>query len=494
MPFTSFGNDVFISYAQVDNLEEPRIDGSRWVTNLRDALQKGLDERLGGVGVAQIWMDLQAVQGNDLVTPEIRTAAMSSAALVVVLTTNSCDRPWCRQEREHFVAAASSLAALAGRIFVVLPHELPMERWPEAFRDRIGYKFYLKSSDGEIVRLGWPKPTVEQKEYFAVLEKLRRELAEQLRKMRGAAGSSGGKGDSGTGGGPGRSNGHVDTVAGATSQEKVFLAEVVSDLEQDRDRLAEALRGAGYAILPDRFYSRAPDEFREQMAHDLPGCVLYLHLLGSRSTRAGDNLTYDGLQAATARAAFADRADRLVFWRSPAVEIDKAKFEDHGQLLKDPQTKVMDLEELKSCTLTLLQRFRDRVQRPPDSNRLVLINAAREDQVLAERLAREATRSDLDSDVIWEDKSVVDVARASDEVSGLMVVYGKNHDDWVSDQVRKMRSLVLERKTNAPRCAVYVGPPEDRNLLCQFRQLVRISDQPALARFLADVAGKGARP
>jgi hypothetical protein len=483
-----FANDLFISYAQIDNRPEPGIDDSCWITHLRNGLQTGLDQRLGRTGMAKIWMDMQGLQGNASVTPAIHQAITSTAVLVIVLSQGSLSSPWCREEWTLFEQAAGGPEQMAGRVFIVLPDELSMDAWPASLQDRIGYRFYTKSPDGEIVNLGKPKPTVEQQDYFLELSKLRKQLADQLKKM-GAQTPAPEKSSVVFTPQP-KAMGSVAPAPAADN--RVFLANVSGDLDDDRYRLEQALKNAGYQVMPEGFYPREPGQFRAKMTADLAGCSLYVQLLGPFASRAGETQTYEGLQAEVAQSVFAKDADKMLLWRNPTVDPTRAKFADHLALLQSPAIQVMDLEELKTIVLTRLKRQRDKVERSADDvNRMLLINAIKQDRELAEQLTSELEGAELDFDVIFEDQSVVDVAKATPDVHGLMVVFGNNGGDWASDQIRKMRSLVLEKKAAAPRCAVYVSPPEDRKLLVNFRQLVHIKSKDDLKQFLNAIRAGG---
>jgi hypothetical protein len=485
-----FANDLFISYAKIDNRPESGIDDSCWITHLRNGLQVGLDQRLGRTGMAKIWMDMQGLQGNASVTPEIHNAISSTAVLVIVLSEGSLSSTWCREEWRLFEQAAGGAEQMAGRVFIVLPDELSMDAWPPSLQDRIGYRFYTKGPDGEIVNLGKPKPVVEQQEYFLELSKLRKQLADQLKKMTAQKPS------------PQKSSAIFTpqikktgpAIEAAAPGDRVFLANVSGDLEDERYRLEQALKNAGYTVLPEGFYPRERDSFRAKMAADLASCSLYVQLLGPFASRAGETQTYEGLQAEVAQSLFAKDAEKMLLWRNPAVDPSKAKFADHRALLQSPAIQVMDLEELKTIVLTRLKRQRDKVERSSDDvNRMLLINAIKQDRELAEQLTGELEGAELDFDVIFEDQSVVDVAKATPDVHGLMVVFGNNGGDWASDQIRKMRSLVLEKKAAAPRCAVYMSPPADRKLLVNFRQLVHIKSKEDLKQFLDAIRVGGTR-
>jgi hypothetical protein len=458
-----FKYDVFVSYAQVNNEPVPGIEGSCWVSNLVALLRTLVDERLGRRGETKIWIDEQRLEGNSSVTPEIQEAVASSATLLVVLSNGYLASQWCRQEWECFVKAAGSTKNLAGRLFIVLPDELPLERWPKAFQDRLGYKFYSRTDQSDIIQLGKPKPMAEQGEYYRQLDKLRRQLAEQLQKG-------------------------VEPPPPGPPSKIVYVAEVSSDLEDMRDQLVESLKNAKYSILPDRFYSRDPEQYRAEVGPDLLKCVLYVQMLGPRAIRADDTQTYEGLQAEQARATLKD-SRKTIFWRSPDTEPSKAKNADHRALLENPLMMVTDFEEFKQTVLTSLRRLGDDDEdEPSDDNRMLLVNTVQEDKDLAEQLLDDVEKRKLDYRIIYEDKSLIDAAKEK-KVVGLMVVYGRSHDDWVNDQVFKMRSLVLEKKAAAPKCAVYISPPENRRLLCYFRQLVRIDSKQAFEQYLSAVAG-----
>ena len=111
-----FDQDIFISYAQVDN--EPLNFNDRevrWVSHLKEQLQKRVDQKLGRKGASKIWMDLDDLAGNESVTPAIDSAIHKTAALVVVLSDGYLRSMWCQQEIRTFVEL--SMLTLDGQSF-----------------------------------------------------------------------------------------------------------------------------------------------------------------------------------------------------------------------------------------------------------------------------------------------------------------------------------------------------------------------------------------
>ena len=68
------------------------------------------------------------------------------------------------------------------------------------------------------------------------------------------------------------------------------------------------------------------------------------------------------------------------------------------------------------------------------------------------------------------------------------------HQQWVQQQVRQCRRIVLDKKHQAPECAVFVGPPQDKApLRCRPPRFTVIEDQDQaqLENFLVTVRQRG---
>lgn len=180
MPYVAAGqNDVFVSYAQVDDKPVPGM-GSGWVCTLVDTLKVYLDKQLGRAGLPAVWRDLQ-LSGNAPLTPEIFAAVRGSATLLIILSEGYLASPWCCKELEAFLSIAGHASR---RVFVVEAMPIDHSRKPEGLRDLIGYPFWVRDrTDGPARTLGVPAPTLSEPDYYHRLNKLAVEMATELRRL-----------------------------------------------------------------------------------------------------------------------------------------------------------------------------------------------------------------------------------------------------------------------------------------------------------------------
>ena len=98
----SFENDIFISYAHIDN--EPLTKGQEgWISDFHRALEKRLAQLRGEK--PKIWRDLK-LQGNDYFGDTIVEQFPKVALLVSVLSPRYVQSDWCVKELREFYRAA----------------------------------------------------------------------------------------------------------------------------------------------------------------------------------------------------------------------------------------------------------------------------------------------------------------------------------------------------------------------------------------------------
>lgn len=139
----SFENDLFISYAHIDN-EPLTPEQEGWVTRFHGALEALLGMRLGNK--ARIWRD-QKLQGNDIFADEIVDKFQQTAALVSVLTPRYLNSAWCTKEATEFCTAAERSGNLVvdnkSRAFKVIKTPVEAEdSLPLVMQRETGYHFY----------------------------------------------------------------------------------------------------------------------------------------------------------------------------------------------------------------------------------------------------------------------------------------------------------------------------------------------------------------
>ena len=457
MAFVSgFNNDVFLSYAQVDN--EALIDGddgSRWVSTLKRNLQKLLDEKLGRKGSTQIWMDLAGLQGNEIVGTEIEKEICNTAALVVVYSHGYLASEWCRQEREIFLEAAEKNGGVAGRIFLVHRDEVDRSQWPDAFQNLIGYPFFERNPDDGLIRtLATPKPVPEERAYYHQLNKLRTELAGTLRR-------------------PSVEKKTVVTTSTSTSdstppenhqiRDAVFLAEVTPDQQRAREEIASFLQQQGHPILPVTFYNRSPEEFRAALHQDLQRSILFIQLLGPYPSQRSPDLPqgYPGLQLERAL----EMNVPILRWRRQDLDLDADLDDEHLAVLQSGDIIAMDLEEFKQHITDNIRRMNAQRDHEPTPGKFVLLSASPDDLTVVDQVSAMLESEDVNFDLVDDPEiSIRDVAD-SDDYDALMVVYGNSTEQLVRQRVRECRQIALKKKSRAPICAVYIGPPDEKDPL-----------------------------
>jgi hypothetical protein len=183
MPYVpDWQNDVFVSYAQVDDRLVPGASAG-WVCTLVDTLKIYLDQQIGRAELLAVWRDLQ-LAGNAQLSPEILAAVRSSAALLIVLSEGYLKSPWCGSELDAFLAVAGRASR---RVFVVEAMPIERSRKPEGLRDLIGYPFWVRDrTDGPARTLGAPVPLPTDAEYYRRINRLSFEFAAELRRMQSA--------------------------------------------------------------------------------------------------------------------------------------------------------------------------------------------------------------------------------------------------------------------------------------------------------------------
>ena len=248
------------------------------------------------------------------------------------------------------------------------------------------------------------------------------------------------------------------------------------------------LTQTGFPVLPTRFYSRAPAAFQEELDRDLNQAVLFVQLLGPYPSPRTEDLPrgYEGLQHARAVAA----GMPILQWRSPTLEAAAVRDEQHREFVFADDVLATDLEEFKRI---VGEKVRKTVAQPDRTatggESYILLNACEGDLAIADALAERLSDHDIAFDIVDESTPLADLTE-TDEYDGLMVVYGDCPQQWVQQQVRQCRRIVLDKKHRAPECAVFVGPPQEKDpLRCRPPRfsVIENQDQAQLKAYLATV-------
>ncbi len=171
-------NDIFISYAHLDN-ESPIEGRGGWVTTFHRALEVRVGQLLGRK--PRIFRDLKLDRAKPF-PEELEQRLSTTTLLVCILSPGYVESAWCRRELTAFLRHESAVEA--GRVFKVAKTHLKIDDHPEALREVLGHDFFVK--DDEVVRdLDQTFSTKElQDKYWVMLDDLARAITRRLKELK----------------------------------------------------------------------------------------------------------------------------------------------------------------------------------------------------------------------------------------------------------------------------------------------------------------------
>ncbi|MEX1027229.1 MAG: toll/interleukin-1 receptor domain-containing protein [Candidatus Paceibacterota bacterium] len=461
MSFLSqFDCDVFVSYATANNQSFAQ-DKPGWVTSFRDILKTMLDEGLERRGASEVWMDYK-LRGNELFDEQLRKKVSKAAIFLIVLSDAYLKSDACQRELQIFMDAVQGER---GRIFLIHYEPVAFDRWPEALNGLSAekYRFFQQERDGAICKpLGFPIPNPENPAHYSFYDRLLELRLDLAAKLEGMAGSG--------------QPAIVPSLSQANATAPaVFLSEACGDTLYDRRQLVKShLEQSGLRVLPTKSYWRTPTP---EMDRELSESLLFVQMLG-RFGGGYETLHYERAVAAGLP---------VLRWRSRDLDIGTVGDPGHRELLDSPDVQAMDVDELKR---SIVDRVRvlsaKRPSAPIEGEHFVLVNAAATDMQVADAVVEQLEQWNVGYDLVDDTVSLRDVAEST-AYDALLVIYGGCPHDWVRQQLIKCREILLTKKSRAPSCAVYVGPPNEKQpLRCRPPRVAVIDtqDQAQLRAFI----------
>ncbi len=259
-----FKNDIFISYAHIDNqtlTEEQR----GWIDEFHHALELRLQELLGDK--PKIWRD-QKLQGNDIFSETLVEQFSNAAILVSVMTPRYVNSSWCLKELQEFIKSAESNKGFVigdkARVFKVLKTLVPRDKQPEEVRGMLGYEFYeVDKATGKPKEYRKDFGPQAFQSFLSILDDLAWHLRLMLDTMKNSNGGAAKK----------------DPVKPAGPA--IYLAETTSDLKTEREKLTREFEHQGYTILPDKPLPLEGASFKTAVRAYLSQSKISVHLIGA---------------------------------------------------------------------------------------------------------------------------------------------------------------------------------------------------------------------
>ena len=260
MSSKSFANDLFISYAHIDNAFFP--GGTKgWIDMLHERLEIRLAQLLGEK--PNIWRD-RKLRGYDDFEETLVIQLSQSAILLAVVTPRYVDSPSCRSEIENFFRLAAERDRLQFGdkrcVFKIVKTYVPLQDHPTGLQDLLAYEFYERNEasqrvyefDAEISAQG-----EKDKRYWSKFEDLAWDLHELIKFLEAP-----------------------EPATGKPSGSTIYLAETTSDLAEQRDKVRRELTQFGHIVLPNKALPLEVGAFQTAVRDYLQSSQLSVHLIG----------------------------------------------------------------------------------------------------------------------------------------------------------------------------------------------------------------------
>jgi hypothetical protein len=458
-----YAHDIFVSYAQVDDLTDQNgVDG--WVTTLIKKLTNRLAQLLGRQDSFSIWFD-HRLPHNVNITPEIMSTLEKTATLVVVLSPGYLASEWCQRERQFFLKLIEKRLGDDARVFLLQRDKVELEERPKEFGDLLGYRFWVQDRPGKPPRiLGMSHAGSDEDAYFDVLNDLSWELSNKLKQLK--ISSTPQSRPSGTT--PAViATPQVGAVTESACTATVYLAEVTDDLDGLRTKVTRNLQQRNIRVIPDTWYPREPQGFRAAVDAGLDEADLFVQLLGTLPGRkpAGLNDGYVGFQHVRAR----ERGLPLLQWRNPALDVQTVTRDvddaDHRALLLGASVCAVDIEDFCREIVAQVEHNKEEGQRNPSRDAFIFVNVnldydgAETAETLCRYLEQRGIGYVLPINTGQAEEIRKDLEANLLECDGMIVVYGRVGSAWVRGQLREFRKLAYRREKAAPALAVVQWAP-----------------------------------
>ena len=180
----AFENDVFISYAHIDDMA--LVEGQKgWISSLHRALEIRLAQLLGRQ--PRIWRDPK-LSGNDVFADRLVDRLPGVAILLSVVSPRYLKSDWCLRELREFIKAAEGSGGVRVghklRVFKVVKTPVPLDQQVPELQHMLGYDFFTTDAhSGRSKELSQTGDADAQRLYWAKLDDLAHDIVELIESL-----------------------------------------------------------------------------------------------------------------------------------------------------------------------------------------------------------------------------------------------------------------------------------------------------------------------
>jgi TIR domain len=231
---------IFISYAHNDDLQlGASKDEKGFVTFFQEMLERKLSDL--GATRARIWRDRKRISDGDQFDGKIDDGLKKAKILVVVMSNNWLERPYCRKELDAFVelTRAAGIDNVAERTIVVGKGHVDRLKRPPILQTQEGFLFYARDDQNDVadVKPFFNRGDVSDPRFYDRRDDLAVFLQKRVEHIAEGAGT----------GSTAATTAPIVTPNGRT----IYLAKPAGDMEAAYSRLAFELQGKGYTVVPE---------------------------------------------------------------------------------------------------------------------------------------------------------------------------------------------------------------------------------------------------
>src|SRR5580698_2721022 len=302
---------IFLSYAHDDDLIlSPDPDEPGFVSFLDQQLRLKLRDL--GARQANVWRDRRRISQGDQFADIIDDGLKRAELLVVVMSPNWMQRPYCRKELETFLSMrkAAGVANPATRMLVIGKGYVDRSARPPELQGQEGFLFYSRDDGNDVSAI---TPFFNRGKcndrFYTELDDLAGGLQKRVTQILSGARAPQ----------TAQQTAPIVTPNGRT----VFLAKPASDMKTAYVRLVTELQGKGFTVAPDPSADVPSDTSAEALINDaLSRAEVFIHLVGDSRGFAPeglDNIVKLQLGLARAKAAQAEgpsgqKLNRRIVW------------------------------------------------------------------------------------------------------------------------------------------------------------------------------------
>lgn len=304
-------NDIFVSYAHVDNKPYSN-ESDGWINRLLQDLKIELNRLFGRPDAYTIWKD-DLLRGNQSLSSQIKNELDQAKILLVFYSKGYQSSKWCQDELEYFTQRVGKNSE---QVFFIVQDDTPL---PESYSDYLNYHFWEYSEKQVVYRLGSYSPSNPEHDY-----QLRRgDVASELQIK-------------------------ITSLEQPKNQPKIsqpnrtiYLAQVSKNLISQREALIRELEQHDYQVIPKQHILSIDEE-----AQELKNCICFVQLL-EQNTNRGFPVDLHNIAL--------DSGKPILQWRSDNLSINEIEDKPHRQLLLNETVIASPMVNFQQELLKFLQ-------------------------------------------------------------------------------------------------------------------------------------------